>query len=251
MTITQANLPAASAGLSFRGGLSPHQSLTAAPLTRARWAMAVDSAKCLKQPNCTKCIDACNQAHNVPSIPDPRHEVRWIWKEPFEHAFPAQRTTTGSIAPRPPCCSATTATIRRACASARRRPPASAKTASLRWTGTAASAAAIAWPRARTAPAASTGRTRGLTSTISIPISHAHQGRGRKVHFCCTSGWRRPPAGLRGGVPGEGAGIRQPGRPAVGDPRTAPHRGTPAAQARIWHTPAGLLHRVRIRHVHA
>ncbi len=56
-------------------------------VTPARWGMAVDVAKCLKQPNCTRCIDACNQAHNVPSIPDPRREVRWIWKDSFEHAF--------------------------------------------------------------------------------------------------------------------------------------------------------------------
>ena len=59
-------------------------------ITGTRWAMAIDVAKCLKQENCTKCIAACNQAHNVPSIPDRRHEVRWIWKESFEHAFPDQ-----------------------------------------------------------------------------------------------------------------------------------------------------------------
>ncbi len=53
-----------------------------------RWAMAVDTAKCLKQPNCTKCIEACNQIHNVPAIADKRHEVKWIWKERFENVFP-------------------------------------------------------------------------------------------------------------------------------------------------------------------
>lgn len=52
-----------------------------------RWAMAVDTAKCLKRPICTSCIVACNQAHNIPALPDPRHEVRWIWKEPFARAF--------------------------------------------------------------------------------------------------------------------------------------------------------------------
>ncbi len=57
---------------------------------RTRWGMAIDTAKCLTQANCTKCITACHQAHNVPSLPDPRHEVRWIWKEPFEHAFREQ-----------------------------------------------------------------------------------------------------------------------------------------------------------------
>lgn len=55
-----------------------------------RWGMAVDVAKCQKQENCVKCIAACNQAHNVPSIPDRAHEVRWVWRDSFEHAFPEQ-----------------------------------------------------------------------------------------------------------------------------------------------------------------
>jgi Fe-S-cluster-containing dehydrogenase component len=55
-----------------------------------RWGMAIDAAKCLKQENCTKCMAACHQEHNVPSIPDRAHQVRWIWKESFEHAFPGQ-----------------------------------------------------------------------------------------------------------------------------------------------------------------
>jgi Fe-S-cluster-containing dehydrogenase component len=53
----------------------------------ARWGMVIDTTKCARQPNCTKCIDACRQAHNIPVIPDPRREVRWIWKDSFEHAF--------------------------------------------------------------------------------------------------------------------------------------------------------------------
>jgi [DsrC]-trisulfide reductase subunit O len=55
-----------------------------------RWAMVVDPLRCSKAGACTACIDACNRAHNVPSIPDPRHEVKWIWKEPFADAFPGQ-----------------------------------------------------------------------------------------------------------------------------------------------------------------
>jgi molybdopterin-containing oxidoreductase family iron-sulfur binding subunit len=64
--------------------------LTAA-VTGKRWAMAVDVAKCQKLPDCTKCIAACHAAHSVPSIPDRRREVRWIWKEPAEHAFHLDR----------------------------------------------------------------------------------------------------------------------------------------------------------------
>ena len=53
----------------------------------ARYGMAIDMEKCRKQPNCTKCIDACHQIHNVPSIPDPKREVRWVWRDSAEHAF--------------------------------------------------------------------------------------------------------------------------------------------------------------------
>ncbi len=71
-------------GLSFVAACARKLRSAVAP---ARWGMVVDVAQCLKQPNCTKCIAACNQAHNIPSIPDPRREVRWIWKDSFQHGF--------------------------------------------------------------------------------------------------------------------------------------------------------------------
>ncbi len=86
MTITRQTFLRLS-GLSLLAGAT--RRLIAA-VTRTRWGIAIDTAKCLKQPNCTKCIAACHQAHNVPAIPDPRREVRWIWKEPFDRAFPGQ-----------------------------------------------------------------------------------------------------------------------------------------------------------------
>jgi Fe-S-cluster-containing dehydrogenase component len=61
-----------------------------AAVTRTRWAMVVDITKCAQKPDCTKCIEACHQVHNVPSIPDPRHDVHWIAKERFENAFPEE-----------------------------------------------------------------------------------------------------------------------------------------------------------------
>jgi [DsrC]-trisulfide reductase subunit O len=54
---------------------------------RRRLAMAIDVRRCLGVGHCRACIDACHRAHNVPAIPDPAHEVKWIWKEPFERAF--------------------------------------------------------------------------------------------------------------------------------------------------------------------
>ncbi len=53
-----------------------------------RWAMVIDEKKCLSKQGCTACMRACNKAHNIPALPDPRHEVKWIWKERHENVFP-------------------------------------------------------------------------------------------------------------------------------------------------------------------
>ncbi len=55
-----------------------------------RWAMVIDPRKCLKDEGCTDCITACDKAHNVPRLPERAHEVKWIWKESFDRAFPDQ-----------------------------------------------------------------------------------------------------------------------------------------------------------------
>lgn len=55
-----------------------------------RWAMLIDTRKCLEEKNCSKCAEACHVVHNVPALPNPRHEVKWIWKEGFREAFPEQ-----------------------------------------------------------------------------------------------------------------------------------------------------------------
>ncbi|HSB18395.1 MAG TPA: 4Fe-4S dicluster domain-containing protein [Anaeromyxobacteraceae bacterium] len=57
-----------------------------------RWAMVVDEKKCLGREGCQACIQACHRAHNVPAMPDPRHEVKWVWKEPFRNVFPERVT---------------------------------------------------------------------------------------------------------------------------------------------------------------
>ena len=51
-----------------------------------RWAMVVDTKKC--ESGCSDCIDACHRVHNVPDFEDPRIEIKWIWHETYEHAFP-------------------------------------------------------------------------------------------------------------------------------------------------------------------
>ncbi|HHY95190.1 MAG TPA: 4Fe-4S dicluster domain-containing protein [Firmicutes bacterium] len=57
-----------------------------------RWAMVVDMQKCWAGggETCRECIVACHREHNVPDIPDQKDAVKWIWKEPYENAFPGQ-----------------------------------------------------------------------------------------------------------------------------------------------------------------
>ena len=53
-----------------------------------RWAMVIDLQKCQKEVGCDKCMRACHRAHNVPQLEEVEHEIKWIWKAPFEHIFP-------------------------------------------------------------------------------------------------------------------------------------------------------------------
>ncbi len=53
-----------------------------------QWGMVVDLRKCQKDKGCTACIQACDSAHNIPQLSDPRHQVKWIWTQPYETVFP-------------------------------------------------------------------------------------------------------------------------------------------------------------------
>ena len=55
-----------------------------------RWAMVIDTNKCFREKSCTRCVDACHSAHNVPNIADTDDEVKWLWREPYHGAFPEQ-----------------------------------------------------------------------------------------------------------------------------------------------------------------
>lgn len=61
-------------------------------LVGKRWAMVIDVKKCKEaRATCgTKCIEVCHALHNVPSISDKKREIKWIWEDTFEHAFPEQ-----------------------------------------------------------------------------------------------------------------------------------------------------------------
>ncbi|MGA3054047.1 MAG: sulfate reduction electron transfer complex DsrMKJOP subunit DsrO [Candidatus Korobacteraceae bacterium] len=57
-----------------------------------RWGMAIDLQKCRQKEGCSGCIRACHTTHNVPQFADKAHEVKWIWKQPFEDVFPFTQT---------------------------------------------------------------------------------------------------------------------------------------------------------------
>ena len=59
-------------------------------LVGKRWAMAVHLNACQNEAGCQDCIDACHRVHNVPDFGNPKDEVKWLWRIPFEGAFPEQ-----------------------------------------------------------------------------------------------------------------------------------------------------------------
>ncbi len=58
------------------------------PKGKVRWAMVIDTRQFKTEEDFTKVIEACHRAHNVPNIPDPVRQVKWIWIDTFERAFP-------------------------------------------------------------------------------------------------------------------------------------------------------------------
>ncbi|HOU92391.1 MAG TPA: 4Fe-4S dicluster domain-containing protein [Polyangiaceae bacterium] len=61
-----------------------------APAPSRRWALVVDLARCARDRGCSACEQACHTTHAVASPADPRHELKWIWKEPYAAVFPEQ-----------------------------------------------------------------------------------------------------------------------------------------------------------------
>jgi molybdopterin-containing oxidoreductase family iron-sulfur binding subunit len=55
-----------------------------------QWGLVIDVQKCLSDDVRRACTEACHREHNVPQIPDPEEEVKWLWSENYENAFPDQ-----------------------------------------------------------------------------------------------------------------------------------------------------------------
>ena len=97
-------------GLGGKGAfeiIRPGQALAAfepeaGALEAKRWAMVVNMRK-LDEAIAAKCAEACHRVHNVPDYNNPkdpkdaldpavanRYQVKWIWTEHFENAFPGE-----------------------------------------------------------------------------------------------------------------------------------------------------------------
>lgn len=61
-----------------------------------RWALVIDVWKLRTMADYERIIHACHRNHNVPSIPEAIHAVKWIWTEEYRDAFP---TTDHAHAP--------------------------------------------------------------------------------------------------------------------------------------------------------
>lgn len=57
--------------------------------TGIRYGMVIDMRKLYGNPDLLdKAVEACHSVHNVPKFDDKKSEIKWIWKTPFENAFP-------------------------------------------------------------------------------------------------------------------------------------------------------------------
>lgn len=56
---------------------------------RVRYGLVINMRKLYGRPDLLdKAIAACNKVHNVPHIEGAKSEIKWVWKTPFENAFP-------------------------------------------------------------------------------------------------------------------------------------------------------------------
>jgi Fe-S-cluster-containing dehydrogenase component len=55
-----------------------------------KWAMVIDMEKAKDPAVRTACREACERENNIPRIPDPNEEIRWIWDEKYYHVFEDQ-----------------------------------------------------------------------------------------------------------------------------------------------------------------
>ncbi|MCK4821533.1 4Fe-4S dicluster domain-containing protein [bacterium] len=80
------------AGILLFGGVEAFAEMfpEESPLIGKKWAMIVDLSKCKANEGCKDCMVACHTVHNVPSLENKNHEIKWIWQAPYKYVFPTQ-----------------------------------------------------------------------------------------------------------------------------------------------------------------
>ena len=56
-----------------------------------KWGLVVDMGK-INDEIMDQCSKACHRLHNVPNTGSPKDELKWIWKETYEHTFPGMES---------------------------------------------------------------------------------------------------------------------------------------------------------------
>jgi len=74
---------------SLEASESEHAAISAKTI---RYGLVIDVSKLKTAEDYQRCIDSCHSIHNVPNIGNPKEEIKWIWKETFEHSFPTAET---------------------------------------------------------------------------------------------------------------------------------------------------------------
>jgi Fe-S-cluster-containing dehydrogenase component len=57
-------------------------------LKARQWAMVIDTREFESVEDMQPLIEACHKVHNVPSLQNKRHEIKWIWETHYHNAFP-------------------------------------------------------------------------------------------------------------------------------------------------------------------
>ena len=72
------------------GAAGPEVKKGAKALKAKQWAMVIDTRKLTSVEDLEPIIEACNKVHNIPHFENKHHEIKWIWEEEFENAFPTK-----------------------------------------------------------------------------------------------------------------------------------------------------------------
>jgi Fe-S-cluster-containing dehydrogenase component len=57
-------------------------------LRAKQWAMVIDTRRFNTVEDMQPLIEACDRAHNIPHMPNKKHEIKWIWDTHYDNAFP-------------------------------------------------------------------------------------------------------------------------------------------------------------------